>query len=133
MAHTHRLGDLQLAIMRVLWTRGQATVADVHQALAPERSLATTTVATMLRKMEDKGVVTHDQAGRQFVYRPTVQQSDVRRHMVGDLIDRLFSGDAKALVNHLVTEGQIDQRELEVIRRILNDDADMGEGKDHGH
>ena len=133
MAHTHRLGDLQLAIMRVLWSQQRATVTDVHQALAPQRSLATTTIATMLRKMEEKGVVTHDQDGRQFVYRPLVRQADVRRHMVGELIDRLFSGDAAALVNHLVTEGQVDPDELEAIQSILDANDRAGERKSDGH
>jgi len=61
------LGELQHAIMTVLWERGEATTGDVHEALRAERGLAFTTIATMLRKMEDKGVVTHRAEGRQFV------------------------------------------------------------------
>ena len=71
----HSLGDLQHAIMAVLWDRGEATVAEVHEALRQARGLAPTTVATMLRKMEDKGVVVHHAAGRQYVYRPAVSES----------------------------------------------------------
>ena len=59
----HTLGDLQHAIMGVLWERGEATTAEVHEALREERGLAPTTIATMLRKMEDKGVVAHRAAG----------------------------------------------------------------------
>ena len=55
----HTLGDLQHAIMKVLWERGAATTAAVHEALHAERGLALTTIATMLRKLEDKGVVAH--------------------------------------------------------------------------
>ena len=61
------LGDLQHAIMAVLWERGEATTADVHEALQAERGLALTTIATMLRKMEDKGVVAHRAEGRQYI------------------------------------------------------------------
>ncbi len=64
MGSKHSLGDLQLAIMRVLWTDGESTVADVHRELLDERGLAPTTIATMLRKMEDKGVVLHRREGR---------------------------------------------------------------------
>jgi BlaI family penicillinase repressor len=116
MTDAHRLGDLQLQIMRILWKRGRATVADVHEALRPMRSLALTTIATMLRKMEAKGVVSHTVDGRQFIYRPTVDEREVHRSMVGDLVERLFNGDASALVNHLISEGEIDPGELDELR-----------------
>ncbi len=111
------LGDLQHAIMAVLWTRGEATTAEVHEALRQERGLAFTTIATMLRKMEDKGVVTHRADGRQFVYRPTVSEDQVRRSMVGELVERLFGGDPRALVAHLVSENEIDPGELAALKR----------------
>jgi BlaI family penicillinase repressor len=114
------LGDLQHAIMVVLWARGEATTADVHQALHAERGLALTTIATMLRKMEDKGVVQHRVEGRQFVYRPSVTEDEVRQSMVGELVERLFDGDAKALVAHLVSEHEIDPIELRELRRRVS-------------
>ena len=121
------LGDLQHAIMAVLWERGEATTADVHEALYAERGLALTTIATMLRKMEDKGVVVHRRDGRQFVYRPTVSREEVRESMVGELVERLFGGDARALVAHLVSEHEIDPGELSVLRRRLEG---QGEGRE---
>ncbi|MCG6921897.1 MAG: BlaI/MecI/CopY family transcriptional regulator [Acidobacteria bacterium] len=113
------LGDLQHAIMAVLWGRGEATTSEVHEALRAERGLAPTTIATMLRKMENKGVVRHRTEGRQFVYRPAVTEDEVRESMVGELVERLFGGDAKALVAHLVSEHEIDATELEKLRRRL--------------
>ncbi len=122
------LGDLQHAIMAVLWGRSEATTAEVHEALVSERGLAFTTIATMLRKMEDKGVVTHRAAGRQFVYRPTVSEDQVRRSMVGELVERLFGGDPKALVAHLVSENEIDPDELEGLRRRVAPERRRGRG-----
>ena len=113
----HRLGELQLAIARILWERGEATVADVHQALEPERGLAFSTIATMLRKMEAKGVVAHRKDGRQFVYRPAVEPEDVTRTMVSELVDRVFGGDATALVSHLLTESDGEPGDLERLTR----------------
>ena len=118
-----QLGDLQLAIMRVLWARGEATVAEVHRSLEAERGLALTTIATMLSKMEKKGVVHHRTEGRQFVYVPTVSQNEVRSSMVSEFTERLFAGDAAALVNHLLTERQIDQAELREITRLIEERA----------
>jgi BlaI family penicillinase repressor len=124
----HTLGDLQHAIMAILWERGEATTAEVHEALRSERALALTTIATMLRKMEDKGVVAHRAEGRQFVYRPTVTEDQVRRSMVGELVERLFAGDPKALVAHLVSEHEIDAEELHALRRRLGHERRRGRG-----
>ncbi|HEV2855376.1 MAG TPA: BlaI/MecI/CopY family transcriptional regulator [Thermoanaerobaculia bacterium] len=120
METSHHLGDLQLAIMRVLWSRGQATVADVHEALEPERGLALTTIATMLTKMEKKGVVSHRAEGRRFIYKPLVSESQVRRSMVADLTSQLFRGDVTALVNHLLSEHEIDEQELAQLQELIS-------------
>jgi predicted transcriptional regulator len=119
MSRSHQLGDLQLAIMRVLWSCGEATVAQVHQALQEERGLALTTIATMLTKMERKGVVRHRTEGRQFVYAARVSEADVHRSMVTELTELLFEGNPAALVSHLLTEQEIDESELAEIRRLI--------------
>ena len=123
MTRAHQLGELQLAIMRILWSEGEATVATVHRLLQPDRELAHTTVATMLSKMEKKGVVAHRAEGRVYVYRATVTQAEVNRSMVSDLTERLFGGSSAALVSHLLDREDIDPAELRRIR-------DMIEGKD---
>jgi predicted transcriptional regulator len=115
----HHLGDLQLAIMRILWAQGEGTVAEVHEALEPERGLALTTIATMLTKMEKKGVVNHRAEGRKFIFRPRVSEGQVRRSMVADLTSQLFRGDVTALVNHLLSEHEIDAQELAQLREMI--------------
>ena len=115
----HRLADLQLAIMRVLWERGEAAASEVHEALWGERGLAPTTIATMLAKMERKGVVTHRRDGRRFLYRAAVTEDEVRRSMVGELTERLFQGDAAALMSHLLAEHDLDAGELARIKDLI--------------
>jgi predicted transcriptional regulator len=115
----HTLGELQHAIMRVLWQRDEATVAEVHEALREERGLAPTTIATMLRKMEDKGVVDHRVEGRHFIYRPVISEDEVRTSMVGELLDRLFAGDPAALVSHLVSDHDLEDEEMDRLRALL--------------
>lgn len=119
MTPTEHLGKLQLAIMRVLWTMGEATVADVHRALEESHGLAFTTIATMLKKMEAKGVVDHRTEGRRFIYQPTVTEDAVTRSMVAELADKLFDGRAAALVSHLLESHEVDARELEELRRRI--------------
>ncbi|HEX5759443.1 MAG TPA: BlaI/MecI/CopY family transcriptional regulator [Thermoanaerobaculia bacterium] len=119
MPRSHRLGDLQLAILRVLWERGEATVADVHEALAAARGLAPTTIATMLQKLERKGVVDHRIEGRRFVYRPLISEDQVTRSMVSELTTQLFRGDVTALVSHLLSEHDVDRAELARLRALI--------------
>ncbi|MEO0653186.1 MAG: BlaI/MecI/CopY family transcriptional regulator [Planctomycetota bacterium] len=121
MDRTHHLGALQHAIMRVLWDRKEATVAEVHEALADDAARALTTVATMLSKLEKKGVVAHRREGRQFVYRPLVSEREVRRTMVAGLTEQLFQGDFSELVNHLIDEQAIEGDELERIRQLIEE------------
>lgn len=114
-----RLSELQLAVVSVLWERGEATVAEVRDAL-DDRDLATTTVATVLKRLLDAGVVARTKDGREYVYRATVSQTDVRQSMVGDLVDWLFGGDTEALVSHLVREDEIDPDDLDRLRERLS-------------
>ncbi len=120
MKGPRQLGDLQLAILRTLWDRGSSPVAGVHEALR-DRGLALTTIATMLRKMEEKGLVSHEERGRQFVYTAEVDPSLVQRNLVGELVTRLFDGDPLALVNHLLREGEIELGELDDLRRRVGE------------
>lgn len=131
MTRSHSLGDLQLAIMRVLWQRGEASAAEVHAALKKQRGLAPTTIATMLRKLEDKGAVKHKEHGRTFVYRAAIAPEQVHKRMVGDLVEQVFGGDALALVNHLLRQGEIDADDLEQLRARVAD-AEAKERKQKG-
>jgi predicted transcriptional regulator len=119
MTQQIRLGDLQLAIMQVLWQRGEASAADVHQALLEERGLAPTTIATMLKKMEAKGVVEHRTEGRKFIYRPCFTEGQVRISMLSELTERLFAGDPAALVSHLLSHHEVEPQELAAIKQRI--------------
>jgi BlaI family transcriptional regulator, penicillinase repressor len=119
MTKTSSLGELQLAILRVLWSCGEATASDVHAALHAERGLAPTTIATMLKKMENRGLVSHREDGRRFIYRPAVTEEAVTRSMVSDLTDRLFGGKASELMGHLLAEHDIDRAELAELNRLI--------------
>ena len=116
-----QLGDLQAAIMRCLWRHGEATVTEVHRELYDERQLAPTTIATMLRKMEEKGVVGHRTEGRKFIYRPEISQEGARRSMVELLTERLFSGNVAQLVSHLLEEHAVDEEELEQQKLLIQE------------
>jgi len=124
MAEDIVLSDLQLDLMRVLWRAGELNVADATAALA-DRGLAHTTVATLLTRLEKRGVVESRREGRLLVYRSCVTEAQVRRSMVSSLISQVFRGDSKALLAHLVSEREVAPGDLEQVRALLADaDAD---------
>ncbi len=114
-----RLGDLQLRIMKVLWAAGEATVADVHKALAAETDLAYTTVATMLRKMEARRLVKHRTDARSFVYRPAVEAEAVSRSMADHLLEGLFEGSLSDMVRHLLSHREVSRSELSKLEKLI--------------
>lgn len=119
------LSELQIALMRVLWSRGETSTADVAAELAQARGLKHTTIATLLTRLEKRGVVAQRRDGRQLFYRAMVEEADVRRSMVADLIGALFAGDAQELVAHLVQESEIAPGDLaKVKRRLARGDRD---------
>ena len=115
----HSLSDLQLSVMHVLWGAGEATVADVHEALHPDRGLAPTTIATVLSRLEKRGLVEHRSEGRQFVYRTRVTQEEVKRGMVAELTDLLFEGNPAELVSHLLSERDLDPQDLARVKAMI--------------
>jgi len=121
------LSDLQISVMRVLWQRGETSVSDVAAVLAEERGIKYTTVATLLMRLEKRGVVKKRRDGRQLAYRATVTEPHVRRSMVADLIGSLFGGDANQLVAHLVSESEIAPGDLERVRKRLAKSERRGE------
>lgn len=117
---THRLGDLQLRIMKVLWERREATVAEVLDTLDDtDKTLAYTTIATMLRKMEARGLVSHRVDGRSFIYTPKVAEEDVSRSMADHLVDRLFEGNLLDAVSHLLTTREVSKDELKQLEKLI--------------
>jgi len=113
------LSALQLELMRALWSRGEASVADLAAALADSRDLAHTTVATLLTRLARRGLVESRRDGRQLLYRAAVAEPEVRRSMVGDLLRSVFGGDPKALLSHLVSEREVSPGDLDRVRALL--------------
>lgn len=121
MTRSTPLGDLQLAILRVLWMHGEATVSDVHSALLEARGLAPTTIATMLTKMEKRGLVSHRSEGRRYIYRSLLTEEQATESMVSDLTTRMFGGNVADLVSHLIEQNQFGADELAELNRVISD------------
>ncbi len=113
--------------MKVVWRLGSATVREVHEVLRRERreDLAYTTVLTMMRILEQKGILAKapDADSRAHRYTPVRTQRQMMRLMVREFVDRVFDGAADSLVAHLVSDRKLSARDREEIRKLLDKEA----------
>jgi len=110
--------DRELDVMDVLWERGPATVAEAQSALADE--LAYTTVLTILRTLEEKGHVGHEEAGRAYRYHALVDREVAGRSAVRRLVRKVFRGSPELLLTHLVSDRRLSAEQLERLRVLLD-------------
>jgi BlaI family penicillinase repressor len=113
-----RLSDQQFQVVQAVTRRGEASVKDVQNEL-DHLKLAHTTVATVMSRLEKKGVLVSIIEGRERMYRCLVDEQLIRQSMVNSLISTLFKGDSKALMAHLVHEGEIDSNELDELKAMI--------------
>ena len=111
--------DRELDIMGVLWSLGSATVAEVQERL-PDK-LAYTTVLTILRTLEQKTAVGHEEEGRAHRYKPLVKRAAAGARALRRLVDKLFQGSPELLLTQLVSERDLSEAELRRLRRLLDE------------
>jgi predicted transcriptional regulator len=113
------LTDTETRLMHVLWARQRATVTAVAAALPRQHVVASNTVQTMLRVLERKGYVSHEQVGRAFVYRPIVERTAARRPALGDLTKSLFDGSPSLLLLNLLEDERLDPTERQRLKQLI--------------
>ena len=114
--------DSELDVLKVLWERGQATVREVLDTLrGAGRSWSYATVATLLDRLETKGVVTSDRSELAFVYRPVISSHEVRQKRVNNLVEKLYQGEPGLLVLHLLKSHPLDASQAKEVRAVLEE------------
>jgi predicted transcriptional regulator len=112
------LTDHELRLMEVLWKRGQATVADVVDALEPP-PLAYSTVLTTMRTLEQKGYVAHSEDGRAYVYHPLVARDAAAKSAMQHLLDRFYGNSPGDLALALLDQARLSDADISKIKRLL--------------
>ncbi|HEX3951216.1 MAG TPA: BlaI/MecI/CopY family transcriptional regulator [Steroidobacteraceae bacterium] len=112
---------MELAILRVLWERGPATVRDVHEVLDSGKATGYTTVLKLLQIMTAKGMVVRNEDERAHVYEARLPAENTKRQLVSDLVQRAFSGSASQLIMHALSGKKTSPAEIEEIRRMLDE------------
>ena len=121
------LTDREASLMEILWRSGPSTVAEVRASLDDE--LAYTTVLTILRNLESKGYVTHDEEGRAHRYAAVVDQDIAQRSAVQALTHKLFQGSTELLLTRLVADKKLTDSEIRRIRELLDEQEQQGESE----
>ena len=113
--------EAELAILRVLWAHGPSTVREVHDIMATERSVAYTTTLKTLQVMTEKGLTLREDHRGQHLYQPRDAKEVTQRHLVLDLLDRAFGGNATKLIVQALASRRASPEELREIRRLLSE------------
>jgi predicted transcriptional regulator len=113
------LTKAELRLMKVLWSRGESTVAEMVAATAPDGELAYTSVLTTIRILENKGYVKHRQEGRAFLYSSTVAEAEASRSEVRHVLQRFFGNSPERLVLSLLGDGEVTPEELRRLKEAI--------------
>lgn len=113
--------DSELDVLKVLWERGHATVRESLEMLrAAGREWSYATVATLLDRLEGKGLVSSDRRDLAFVYRPLITDQEVRQRRVSSLVDKLYEGEPGLLVLHLLKSHPLNPGQAKEVRAALD-------------
>ena len=111
--------DAELAILQVLWERGESTVREVHEALKDVQGSGYTTVLKLMQIMTEKGLVERDESNRAHVYRARATQQKTQRQLVSDLLDKAFGGSPARLAMQALSSKKSSPEELAELRKLL--------------
>ena len=111
----------ELSIMKVVWKLEKATVRDVYESLRARRTIAYTTVMTMMKILEEKGYLKKTRVERAYVYKPSRPRQQVVGAMVREFVDRVFDGAAGGLLAHLAKDSRLSKDERQHIRRVIEE------------
>lgn len=113
------LGETEMEVLHHVWDLGQATVADVQDRILQSRTVAYTTVMTVMKNLADKGYLGYEKQGNQYVYTPARQAEEVQHSLLNSLLTKVFKGSPTALVQTLVRYEQLSDDERDEIRQII--------------
>ena len=116
-----RPSDGELAILRVLWSRGPSTVREVHTELSKDRDMGYTTVLKLMQIMVEKGLVARDERARSHTYRPLQGEAETQRCLLKELLQKAFAGNRRELVLQALESEPASAEELEDIRKLLKE------------
>jgi predicted transcriptional regulator len=118
---TARPTDRELTILRILWDNGPSTVRQVNEAMNQDKNTGYTTTLKLMQIMTEKGLLLRDNSQFKHIYRPALTEEKAQKQLVGDLLEKAFSGSAEKLVMRALSAKKVSAKELASIKKMLDD------------
>ncbi|SMO72799.1 BlaI/MecI/CopY family transcriptional regulator [Fodinibius sediminis] len=118
------LGETEMEVLHHVWDLEEATVKQVRKRILEEREVAYTTIMTVMKNLAEKGYLKYRKDGVTYVYSPAQQPDSVRSNLIGDLINKVFKGSPKELVQTLVKSKDLTEKDLDEIKNMIDDMED---------
>lgn len=116
--------------MRVFWEQGPASTPDIHAAIQAERKASYSTVKTIIGRLEEKGAVSRSkQYGRTIVYAAAIEPETMSKFLLSSFIKRLFGGKPRRLITQLLKQERLDDRDIELLEKLLQEQKDLNAAK----
>ena len=113
--------DRELTILRILWDNGPSTVREVNEAMNEDEDTGYTTTLKLMQIMIDKGLLRRDDSKFKHIYKPALTEEKAQKQLVGDLLEKAFSGSAEKLVMRALSTKKVSAKELTGIRKMLDE------------
>ena len=113
--------DRELTILRILWDNGPSTVRQVNEAMNKDEDTGYTTTLKLMQIMAEKGLLRRDDSQFKHVYKPAITEEKTQKQLVGDLLDRAFSGSAEKLVMRALSAKKVSDKELARIKKLIDE------------
>lgn len=114
------LTEVELQLMNIIWSLQECTVKEVQTEISKERALAYTSVATIMKILESKGILKSVKSDKAHVYTSLISKENYEKQSLEHLADNLFQGDSSVMVMRLLDNSNLSHKELEAIREVLN-------------
>ena len=123
----NKLTELELLLMQIFWTHGELSVPEMQKHLKEQgKTLAPSSIRTMLGILLKKGVLTRREHGRGFIYKAVAEQGNTQKNILRDIINRAFNGSAFSLISTLLDDNMIKKNDLEKVKELISE-AEQGE------
>ena len=113
--------DRELTILQILWDNGPSTVRQVNEAMNKDEDTGYTTTLKLMQIMTEKGLLRRDDSQFKHVYKPAITEEKTQKQLVGDLLERAFSGSAEKLVMRALSAKKVSNKELKRIKKLLDE------------
>lgn len=113
------LGETEMEVLHHVWNAGEASVADIRERILQDRKVAYTTIMTVMKNLADKGYLKYRKEGISYIYSAAIDPSNVRYNLVDLLVNKVFHGSPKDLVQTLVKNENLSDKDRDEIKKLI--------------